>query len=67
VFQDIRNDLGADGDARARRGVLDRRGTADLVLAQKLLPENRVVDLPLAAAIVALGVLIIVTPTSVPA
>jgi predicted metal-binding membrane protein len=37
-----------------------------LVLAQKLLPANAVIDVPLALAIVALGVLIIVAPSSVP-
>jgi predicted metal-binding membrane protein len=37
-----------------------------LVLAQKLLPANAAIDVPLALAIVALGVLIIVAPSSVP-
>jgi predicted metal-binding membrane protein len=36
------------------------------VLAQKLLPANAAIDLPVALAIVALGVLIIVAPSSVP-
>ena len=36
------------------------------VLAQKLLPANTAIDVPLALAIVALGVLIIVAPSSVP-
>jgi predicted metal-binding membrane protein len=37
-----------------------------LVLAQKLLPANPVIDVPLALAIVGLGVLIVVAPASVP-
>jgi predicted metal-binding membrane protein len=37
-----------------------------LVLAQKLLPANPGIDVPLALAIVALGVLIVVAPASVP-
>jgi predicted metal-binding membrane protein len=37
-----------------------------LVLAQKLLPPRAAIDVPLALAIVALGVLIIVTPSAVP-
>jgi predicted metal-binding membrane protein len=40
---------------------------AALVLAQKLLPARAALDVPLALAIVGLGVLIIVAPTSVPA
>jgi predicted metal-binding membrane protein len=39
---------------------------AVLILAQKLLPPKAAVDVPLALAIVGLGVLIIVTPSSVP-
>jgi predicted metal-binding membrane protein len=39
---------------------------AVLVLAQKLLPAKAAIDLPLALAIVGLGVLIIVAPSSVP-
>ena len=39
---------------------------AVLVLAQKLLPAKAAVDVPLALAIVALGILIIATPGSVP-
>jgi predicted metal-binding membrane protein len=39
---------------------------AVLVLAQKILPVKRAVDLPVALAIVALGVLIVVTPASIP-
>jgi predicted metal-binding membrane protein len=39
---------------------------AILGLAQKLLPANAAIDVPLALAIVALGVLIIVAPSSVP-
>ena len=37
-----------------------------LVLAQKLLPSNAAIDVPLALAIVALGILIILAPSSVP-
>jgi predicted metal-binding membrane protein len=37
-----------------------------LVLAQKLLPPRAAVDVPIALAIVALGILIIVAPSSVP-
>jgi predicted metal-binding membrane protein len=37
-----------------------------LVLAQKLLPAKAVLDVPLALAIVGLGVLIIVAPSAVP-
>jgi predicted metal-binding membrane protein len=39
---------------------------AVLVLAQKLLPARAAVDVPLGLAIVALGVLIVVAPSSVP-
>jgi predicted metal-binding membrane protein len=39
---------------------------AILVLAQKLLPPRAAVDVPLALAIVALGVLIVLAPSSVP-
>ena len=39
---------------------------AILGVAQKLLPANAAIDIPLALAIVALGVLIIVAPSSVP-
>jgi predicted metal-binding membrane protein len=39
---------------------------AVLVLAQKLLPARAVIDVPLALAIVGLGVLIVVAPLSVP-
>jgi len=39
---------------------------AALVLAQKLLPPRVLVDLPVAVAIVALGVLIVLAPGSVP-
>jgi predicted metal-binding membrane protein len=39
---------------------------AVLVLAQKLLPAKAAVDVPLALAIVGLGVLIVVAPSSVP-
>jgi hypothetical protein len=37
-----------------------------LVLAQKLLPPTASLDVPLASAIVALGILIAVTPSSIP-
>jgi predicted metal-binding membrane protein len=36
------------------------------ILAQKLLPANRAIDVPLALAIVGLGILIVVAPSSVP-
>jgi predicted metal-binding membrane protein len=39
---------------------------AVLVLAQKLLPAKAAVDLPLALAIVGLGMLILIAPASVP-
>jgi predicted metal-binding membrane protein len=39
---------------------------AVLVLAQKLLPAKAAIDVPLALAIVGLGVLIVVAPSSVP-
>jgi predicted metal-binding membrane protein len=39
---------------------------AVLVLAQKLLPAKAAIDLPLALAIVGLGVLIVIAPASVP-
>jgi predicted metal-binding membrane protein len=39
---------------------------AIVVLAQKLLPANTAVDMPLALAIVALGVLLVIAPASVP-
>jgi predicted metal-binding membrane protein len=39
---------------------------AVLVLAQKLLPAKAVIDVPLALAIVGLGVLIVIAPASVP-
>lgn len=39
---------------------------AAIVVAQKLLPPRAALDLPLALAIVALGVLIVVAPESVP-
>jgi predicted metal-binding membrane protein len=40
--------------------------TAAVVLAQKLLPPRAAVDVPLAAAIAALGIAVIVAPSSVP-
>jgi predicted metal-binding membrane protein len=40
--------------------------TAALVLAQKLLPAKAAVDVPLAAAIVGLGILIVIAPSTVP-
>ena len=39
---------------------------AILVLAQKLLPAKAAVDVPLALAIVGLGVLIVIAPSAVP-
>ena len=39
---------------------------AVLVLAQKLLPAKAAIDVPLALAIVGLGILIVVAPSSVP-
>ena len=38
-----------------------------LVAAQKLLPVNAAVDVPLALAIVGLGLLVVIAPSSVPA
>jgi predicted metal-binding membrane protein len=40
--------------------------TAVLVLAQKLLPAKAAIDVPLALAIVGLGILIVLAPSSVP-
>jgi hypothetical protein len=40
--------------------------TATLGLAQKLRPAKAVIDVPLALAIVGLGLLIVVAPSSVP-
>jgi predicted metal-binding membrane protein len=37
-----------------------------LVLAQKLLPPTAVIDMPQAMAIVALGIVIAVSPSSIP-
>jgi predicted metal-binding membrane protein len=37
-----------------------------LVLAQKLLPAKAAIDVPLALAIVGLGILIVIAPSSVP-
>jgi predicted metal-binding membrane protein len=37
-----------------------------VVLAQKLLPAKAAIDLPLAAAIIGLGIWIIIAPSSVP-
>jgi predicted metal-binding membrane protein len=39
---------------------------AVLVLAQKLMPAKAAIDVPLALAIVGLGVLIVIAPASVP-
>jgi predicted metal-binding membrane protein len=39
---------------------------AVLVLAQKLLPEKPAIDVPLALAIVAFGIVIIITPSAIP-
>ncbi len=39
---------------------------AVLVLAQKLLPARAAIDVPLALAIVGLGILIVIAPSSVP-
>jgi predicted metal-binding membrane protein len=39
---------------------------AVLVLAQKLLPAKAAIDVPLALAIVGLGILIIIAPLSIP-
>jgi hypothetical protein len=39
---------------------------AVLVLAQKLLPSKAAIDVPLALAIIGLGILIVLTPSSVP-
>ena len=58
----------ADGDAGGA-GVmsLDVDGrVAGLVLVQKLLPPRAAVDVPLALAIIGLGILIAVAPSSVP-
>jgi predicted metal-binding membrane protein len=41
-------------------------GIAALVLAQKLLPAKAVIDMPLALAMVGLGILIVIAPSSVP-
>jgi hypothetical protein len=39
---------------------------AVLVLAQKLLPAKAVIDVPVALAIVGLGLLIVIAPSSLP-
>jgi hypothetical protein len=39
---------------------------AVLALAQKLLPAKAAIDVPLALAIVGLGILILIAPSSVP-
>ena len=39
---------------------------AALVLAQKLLPPKPAMDVPVALAIVGLGILIVIAPSSVP-
>jgi hypothetical protein len=39
---------------------------AVLILAQKLLPPKAAIDVPLALAIVGLGILIVIAPSSVP-
>ena len=39
---------------------------AIVVLAQKLLPANAAIDVPLALAIVGFGVLILIAPSAVP-
>jgi hypothetical protein len=39
---------------------------AVLVLGQKLLPAKAAIDLPLALAIVGVGILIVIAPSSVP-
>jgi predicted metal-binding membrane protein len=39
---------------------------AVLVLAQKLLPAKAAIDVPLALAIVGLGLVIVVAPSSIP-
>jgi len=39
---------------------------AAVALAQKLLPANAAIDVPLALAIVGLGLLILIAPASVP-
>jgi hypothetical protein len=39
---------------------------AVLVLAQKLLPAKAAIDVPLALAMVGLGILIVIAPSSVP-
>jgi predicted metal-binding membrane protein len=40
--------------------------TAVMVIAQKLLPATVAIDAPLALAIIALGLLILVAPTAIP-
>jgi predicted metal-binding membrane protein len=37
-----------------------------IVLAQKLLPAKAALDIPLALAIVGLGILIVIAPSSIP-
>ena len=39
---------------------------AVLVLVQKLLPARAVIDVPLALALIGLGILIVIAPSSVP-
>jgi predicted metal-binding membrane protein len=39
---------------------------AVLILAQKLLPANALIDVPVGLSIIAQGILILIAPTSVP-
>ena len=52
--------------ARSVMSVNWMAGIAALVLAQKLLPAKATIDVPLGLAIVGLGLLIVVAPSSVP-
>jgi hypothetical protein len=56
---------GGDGGARVM-SVTWISAIAVVVIAQKLLPERRAVDVGLALAVVALGVLVIASPGTVP-
>jgi hypothetical protein len=52
-------------EAERKRGVCLRL-VAVLIVAQKLLPGRAAMDVPVALAIVGLGILIVIAPSSVP-
>ena len=52
-------------EAERKHGVCLRL-VAVLIVAQKLLPARAAIDVPVALAIVGLGILIVIAPSSVP-